>query len=53
MGDFGLIDIPDGEDLTRSGKPVGSRHYTPWDQISQPSRTTPRYRTGALIPRAS
>lgn len=37
LGDFGLIDIPEGEDLTGSGKPVGSRHYTPWEMISNPA----------------
>ena len=37
IGDFGLIDIPEGEDLTGSGKPVGSRHYTPWEMISNPA----------------
>jgi serine/threonine protein kinase len=37
IGDFGLIVIPDGEDLTATGKPVGSRHYTPWEMISNPA----------------
>jgi serine/threonine protein kinase len=37
IGDFGLIDIPEGEDLTGSGKPIGSRHYTPWEMISNPA----------------
>lgn len=37
IGDFGLVDIPEGEDLTASGKPVGSRHYTPWEMINDPA----------------
>jgi serine/threonine protein kinase len=37
IGDFGLVDIPEGEDLTATGKPVGSRHYTPWEMISNPA----------------
>lgn len=37
IGDFGLVDVPEGEDLTATGKPVGSRHYTPWEMISNPA----------------
>ena len=40
IGDFGLIDIPEGDDLTGSGKPIGSRHYTPWEMISNPAAPT-------------
>lgn len=37
IGDFGLVDVPEGDDLTAAGKPVGSRHYTPWEMISKPA----------------
>lgn len=37
IGDFGLVDVPDGDNLTASGKPVGSRYYTPWEMIASPA----------------
>ncbi|MHB8868884.1 MAG: protein kinase domain-containing protein [Thermoleophilia bacterium] len=36
VGDFGLIDVPDLAELTRSGKPLGPAHYIPYEMIADP-----------------
>jgi serine/threonine protein kinase len=37
VGDFGLIDVPDMDELTRQGKPLGPAHYTAYEMIISPS----------------
>lgn len=36
VGDFGLIDIPDLQELTRSDRPLGPAHYTAYEVILDP-----------------
>ena len=36
IGDFGLIDIPDLDDLTRSDRPLGPAHFTAYEIIQDP-----------------
>ena len=36
IGDFGLIDIPDLDDLTRSDRPLGPAHFTAYEVIQDP-----------------
>lgn len=36
VGDFGLIALPDVDELTRSGKPLGPAHYTAYEMIRSP-----------------
>lgn len=42
IGDFGLIDIPDLDDLTRQGRPLGPAHYTAYELIADPTITDAR-----------
>ncbi len=37
IGDFGLIDIPDLNDLTRQGRPLGPAHYTAYELTVDPT----------------
>lgn len=37
VGDFGLIDIPDLNDLTRRGRPLGPAHYTAYELTVDPT----------------
>jgi serine/threonine protein kinase len=41
VGDFGLVAIPDVEELTRSGRPLGPAHYTPYEMITRPDEADP------------
>lgn len=41
IGDFGLIAVPDVEELTRSGRPLGPVHYTPYEMILDPANADP------------
>lgn len=41
IGDFGLIAIPDVEELTRTGRPVGPAHFTAYEMIRDPARADP------------
>jgi serine/threonine protein kinase len=41
VGDFGLIAVPDVEELTRSGRPLGPAHYTPYEMILDPANADP------------
>ena len=41
VGDFGLIAVPDAESLTKAGKPMGSRYYTPYELIANPKEADP------------
>lgn len=36
IGDFGLIDIPDLDELTRSDRPLGPAHFTAYEVIQDP-----------------
>ena len=36
VGDFGLIEVPDVEDLTRSNKPLGPANFTAYEVIRDP-----------------
>ena len=37
VGDFGLIDVPDLEELTRSGRPLGPANFTAYEVIRNPA----------------
>lgn len=37
VGDFGLVDAPDLEELTRSNRPLGPAHYTAYEVIADPA----------------
>lgn len=41
VGDFGLIHVPDLEELTKSGRPLGPAHYTAYELIRDPLRADP------------
>ncbi len=41
VGDFGLIALPDAETITQAEKPIGSRHYTPYELIANPKEADP------------
>jgi serine/threonine protein kinase len=38
VGDFGLIDIPDVEELTRTGQKLGPANFTAYEMILDPAR---------------
>jgi serine/threonine protein kinase len=42
VGDFGLVKIPDIDELTRSGRPLGPAHFTPYEMIQNPRDADPR-----------
>jgi serine/threonine protein kinase len=42
VGDFGLVSIPDVEELTRSGRPLGPAHYTPYEMLLDPAAADPK-----------
>src|SRR5262249_14157198 len=37
VGDFGLVDLPDKNDLTRQGRPLGPAHYTAYELVADPT----------------
>jgi serine/threonine protein kinase len=37
VGDFGLIDVPVGDDLTQNGQRMGPAHFVPYELISDPA----------------
>ena len=41
VGDFGLIAVPNVEELTRTGRPLGPAHYTAYEMIRDPSSADP------------
>jgi hypothetical protein len=41
VGDFGLVAIPDVEELTRSGRPLGPLHFTPYEMITDAAHADP------------
>lgn len=41
VGDFGLIAVPDVEELTRTGRPLGPAHYTAYEMIRDPAHADP------------
>lgn len=41
VGDFGLVRVPDLEELTRSGRPLGPAHFTPYEMIQDPVKADP------------
>jgi serine/threonine protein kinase len=42
VGDFGLVAVPDVEELTRAGRPLGPAHYTAYEMIVNPNTADPR-----------
>jgi len=41
VGDFGLVALPDKEELALTGRPIGSRHYTAYEMIVNPRNADP------------
>lgn len=41
VGDFGLIAVPDIEELTRTGRPLGPAHYTAYEMIRDAATADP------------
>lgn len=41
VGDFGLIALPDRDELTRQGKSVGPAHYTAYELVLDPTTADP------------
>ena len=41
VGDFGLIAVPNLEQLTRTGRPLGPVHYTAYEMIRDPANAAP------------
>jgi hypothetical protein len=42
VGDFGLVAMPDVEELTRSGRPLGPAHYTPYEMLIDAAAADPK-----------
>ena len=42
VGDFGLVATPNVEELTRSGKPLGPAHFTPYEMLTDPIEADPK-----------
>lgn len=42
VGDLGLVAVPDIEELTRSGRPLGPAHYTPYEMMVNPVTADPK-----------
>lgn len=38
VGDFGLVAVPNVEELTRSGRPLGPAHYLAYEMLLDPAR---------------
>jgi serine/threonine protein kinase len=41
VGDFGLAAVPDVEELTKSGRPMGPVHFTPYEMMVDPTHADP------------
>lgn len=41
VGDFGLVAIPGGEDITRNDKQLGPQHFIPYEMIVDPVNADP------------
>jgi serine/threonine protein kinase len=41
VGDFGLVALPDVDEMTRQGRPVGPAHYTAYELILDPCSADP------------
>jgi serine/threonine protein kinase len=41
VGDFGLVAVPDKEELTRTGKALGPAHYTAYEMILDAAKADP------------
>lgn len=41
LSDFGLADIPDGLDLTSSGRPLGPAHFPPYEMLADAAHADP------------
>ena len=41
VGDFGLVAVPDAEPLATDARPMGSRHYMPYEMFTKPSTADP------------
>ena len=41
LGDFGLIAVPNADDLTQDGRQVGPAHYTAYEMILHPTSADP------------
>ncbi len=44
VGDFGLVALPDQEELTRSSRPLGPAHYLPYEMLTDPASADPHTR---------
>ncbi|MGK2851110.1 MAG: protein kinase domain-containing protein [Candidatus Limnocylindrales bacterium] len=42
VGDFGLVAVPDVEELTLSGRPLGPAYYTPYEMVVNPATADPK-----------
>ena len=41
IGDFGLVALPDAEELTRNGQPLGPAHFTAHEMVVNPATADP------------
>lgn len=41
VGDFGLVAVPDVEELTRTGRPLGPAHFMAYEMIVDPAHADP------------
>jgi serine/threonine protein kinase len=41
VGDFGLVSLPDAEQLTRDDKPLGPAYFMPWEMLDNPAGADP------------
>jgi len=41
LSDFGLVDIPEGTDLTNSDRPLGPANFLPYEMLTDASRADP------------
>jgi serine/threonine protein kinase len=41
VGDFGLVGLPDVEELTRTGRPLGPAHFLAYEMITDPANADP------------
>jgi len=41
VGDFGLVSLPDADELTREDRPLGPIHYMPYEMLLDPARADP------------
>lgn len=42
VGDFGLVALPDVEELTRTGRPLGPAHFLAYEMLTDPANADPQ-----------